>query len=591
MGRNCLPNRLRPGSLRSAEYDRFLLAISTGRVLPAKTSGRFGRDLRPSSNDGLDGASRALSARGLRRLRPIQNRNVVRRTAQLRLNTVRIPFVSGSPALDTASLIKNDQYEQMSTERLEQDESAPYNDATRNNELKRVLGIRYAVMVILGHAIGAGIFVKPGNIAADAGSFPVILGAWTIGALLCLSGAFCFAELSSRLPFSGGIYVYLRESYGPLPAFLFGWQSAFFSRPASSAALSTVAVGSLSYSIGWQLQSWQVAGLSTVLIAVFAAMNTLGVLWGARMQAIAACVKCCMLLAVVISPFAYNLIGMHELNLSLLTETVDFAGKSWPSRMMTALVSVMWAFSGWEAIVPISEEVKNPERNLPRALLAGGACLAALYILAVVAYHLAIPIGSMATTENRGHVAEILLKKFYGPLGGYLISIGIALASIGTVSSNILTAPRVSFAMARDKLLPASLASIHPNYRTPYVAIMTHAVIAIMLIVIATALTNTIAYFRQRTPFDLLSDCIVFQAGVFYTAGVASLFVLRRRKAGVKRFFKVPLYPWLPISYVIAYTVFVIAMFNSRLYESLFGVLLLAFGGIVYLTNTVRRTN
>lgn len=451
-----------------------------------------------------------------------------------------------------------------------------------NPSLVRALGLWYSLVVILGHAIGSGIFVKPGAIALEGGSTHVVFSAWTIGAILCLLGAFCFAELSSLLPFSGGIYVYLREAYGPLPAFLFGWQSAFFSRPASSAALSTIAVGSLCYCFGIEAPKIAIAAAAVFVIIVFTLFNIAGVLWGARIQLLTATMKCAMLALVILSPL---IIATFEPSRSIsVLPRVSYPAEAphWLYRLLATLVPVMWAFSGWEAIVPVSEEVKDPRRNLPRALVLGAILLSLLYFLAALAYHLVLPLEVMIHPENRSHLAEIVMYEAYGQSGKQFLSIGIALASFGTVNSNLLTSPRVAFAMSRDNVLPGRMARVHPRFRTPSVSIVVHAAMSVLLIIVAFLLVECVSYFQSRTPFDLLTDCIVFQSGVFYTAGVASLFVIRSKRGMEGDCFRSPMFPWIPAIYVGAYVMFVLGMFWSRPYESLGGCFILIAGLIAF---------
>ena len=158
--------------------------------------------------------------------------------------------------------------------------------------LPRVLGLWMAIAIVIGNTIGAGIFVKPGRIAADAGSFPLIFSVWVFGTILCVLGGLCLAELSAMHPQSGGLYVYLREAYGPLPAFLFGWQEFLFARPASTGALAVVCVTSFLRILGVGQGPWQVVPLAMILIVLVAWFNVLGVLWGARLQALTTVIKC-----------------------------------------------------------------------------------------------------------------------------------------------------------------------------------------------------------------------------------------------------------------------------------------------------------
>ena len=454
--------------------------------------------------------------------------------------------------------------------------------------LPRVLGLSMAIAIVVGNTIGAGIFVKPGRIAADAGSFPLIFSVWIFGTALCVLGGLCLAELSAMHPRSGGLYVYLREAYGPLPAFLFGWQEFLFARPASTGALAVVCVSSLYRILGWNTEAWNVVPLAVVLILAVAWFNILGVLWGARLQAATTLIKCALVLSIALLPWLLTLAGKPSVNLALLSETIAPEQGSLTSRFAAVLLAVMWAFNGWEGVVPIAEEVKNPGRNLPLALLGGIGLLGLLYMGATLAYHLVIPISEMVVKENREHVAELLLTRSLGNWAGSMMSVGLVLSTLGTINSNLLTSPRVTFAMGRDGLLPPSFGSLHPRYQTPMVAILAQAALACLMVFGSAALIQSTDYFRERTIFDLLTDCIVFAASLFYTLAIASLIVLRRKQPNTPRPFRTPGYPWTPILYLIAYSWFILMILAKQPIEALFGILLILIGIPYYLHRSYR---
>lgn len=444
--------------------------------------------------------------------------------------------------------------------------------------LPRVLGVWMAIAIVIGNTIGAGIFVKPGRIAADAGSFPLIFSVWVFGTILCVLGGLCLAELSAMHPQSGGLYVYLREAYGPLPAFLFGWQEFLFARPASTGALAVVCVTSFLRILGVGHGPWQVVPLAMILIFLVAWFNVLGVLWGARLQALTTVIKCGLVLTIVLLPWILSLTGKPNLNFGYLSETVSPEQPSLTSQFAAVLLAVMWAFNGWEGVVPIAEEVKNPGRNLPFALLGGIGLLGLLYMGATIAYHLVIPISDMVIKENREHVAELLLTRSLGPWAGSMMSVGLVLSTLGTINSNLLTSPRVTYAMGRDGLLPPAFGSLHPRYRTPMVAIYFQAVMACLMVIGSALLIQYTEYFNKRTIFDLLTDCIVFAASLFYTASIAALIVLRRKQPDRTRPFRTPGYPWTPILYIIAYLWFILSILYEQPIEGLFGILLILIG-------------
>jgi APA family basic amino acid/polyamine antiporter len=435
-----------------------------------------------------------------------------------------------------------------------------------------------AIAIVVGNTIGSGIFVKPGRIAADAGSFPLIFSVWVAGTVLCILGGLCLAELSAMHPRSGGLYVYLREAYGPLPAFLFGWQEFLFARPASTGALAVVCVSSLFRILGWRTTPWDIVPLALVVILAIAWFNVLGVLWGARLQALTTIVKCGLVLTIALLPWILTIVGKPAIQFSLVSESITPEQPSVSSRVAAVLLAVMWAFNGWEGVVPIAEEVKNPGRNLPLALLGGIGLLGLLYMSATLAYHLVVPISEMVIPENREHVAEILLTRLLGSWAGSMMSVGLVLSTLGTINSNLLTSPRVTYAMGRDGLLPGFFGGLHLRYRTPMVAILFQGAMACVMVIGSALLIQFTNYFEKRTIFDLLTDCIVFAASLFYTAAIAALIVLRRKQAGHARPFRTPWYPWTPILYLIAYAWFIVSIVQEQPVEGVMGLLLIALG-------------
>jgi APA family basic amino acid/polyamine antiporter len=454
--------------------------------------------------------------------------------------------------------------------------------------LPRVLGLGMAIAVVVGNTIGSGIFVKPGRIAADAGNFPLLFSVWGFGAILCILGGLCLAELSSMHPRSGGLYVYLREAYGPLPAFLFGWQEFLFARPASTGALAVICSNSLGRILHWNLTATSSILLSIILIFIIATFNALGVLWGARLQATTTIIKCALVAGIALLPWCVSAMGQPAVNFDLLNDRISPEQSGLTAQVATVLLAVMWAFNGWEGVVPLSEEVRNPGRNLPLALLGGIGLLGLLYLSATLAYHLTIPIAEMADPEHREHVAEHLLDKLLGPIGGSFMSVGLVLSTLGTMNSNLLTSPRVTYAMGRDGWLPKPFGKLHATYRTPVVAIYFQAIMACGLVLLSDWLIHNTDYFHKRSIFDLLTDCIVFAASIFYLLAVGALLVLRRSQPDHPRPFRTPGYPWVPLAYLVTYTWFIGAILLAQPIEATFGLGLILLG-VPYFYHRLQR--
>lgn len=445
------------------------------------------------------------------------------------------------------------------------------------------MGLGMAVSMVVGNVIGSGIFAKPGRIAAEAGSFGLIIAAWVVGGLLSLMGALCVAELAAMLPQAGGLYVYLREAYGKLTAFLFGWSEFLFHRPASTGALSVMCVFNFGKATGWDISPTEQVALIGLLIASLATVNIVGVAWGGRMQALTTLFKGGFILLIITLPFVLQSLGRYPLNWSNYGTTTTPLTSDLASQFAAVLLAVSWAYDGWHGITPVAEEIKDPQTNVPKALFVGIGLLAFLYISANLAYHLVIPMETMALKtlapkDQQELVATLTLKELLGPIGQTLMSIGIMVSTFGAINSNLLYGPRVSFAMGRDRVFFPQLGAIHPTFRTPVVAIAVQAAMAMVMVVASLLLSNSVTYFAEKSLFDILTNYIVFSASLFYVAAVAAVFVLRTKHPEWPRPYRTLFYPWVPLAYVAFYCWFLWMVFMGNPGEALIGIGLIALG-------------
>ncbi len=485
-------------------------------------------------------------------------------------------------------------------------DAAPQSDPLHQQPaLKRDLGPRIAMAVVIGNVIGSGIFLKPGTIAGDGGTFGLIIAVWVFGGVLCLLGALCFAELATMLPRAGGMYVYLREAYGNLVAFLYGWTEVIFMKPASIGALVVAFVGALTLNVnawlipwGWRVAPLGEVALAIVVIAALAWVNVIGVLWGGRMQMLTTVIKAGFLGLVAVLPF---------LLIPFLTESVDLAnyssnvrpraGLSLAGQVGAVLLAVMWAYNGWHGVTPLTEEVQRPQRNIPLALFGGVGILIVLYVAANFAYH-----GVMTMSEMSGageHAAELMLEKLLGPVGRAAMSAVIMCSTFGAINSNLLQAPRVSFAMGRDGVFFQSLGKVHANYRTPAPAIVVMAIMAILLVLAAAGAKQLVVGvnpamlpselagkfvrgLQDNSIFTLLTNYVIFSASIFYVLTVLAVLVLRRTRATLKRPYRTWGYPLTPLLFVGVYAWFLTQVYRSQAVESLIGLLLIAGGVPIY---------
>jgi basic amino acid/polyamine antiporter, APA family len=354
-------------------------------------------------------------------------------------------------------------------------------------KLPRVLGPWAAYCVVVGSVIGSGIFIVPSRVATNVPFLGGIAFVWIVGGLFSLAGALTLAELSAMLPSAGGPYVYLREAFGRLPAFLFGWTEFLVIRTGSIATLA--AAFALNFAalfpapFGMKQVAWETIAAVTA-IAILAAVNVIGTLFGGRVQVVGTVLKIGALVTMIILPFFPFV--LHHADLKLLTPigptaySMDLFG-----GIMLAMISVLWTYDGWVNASALAEEIKDPGRNIPRALILGLFSLIAIYLGMTLVYHMVLPIGEIQNAP--GIVSANFLKALIGDRGPVLISVVIMASTFITLNGNALSGPRAYFAMARDGVFPRGLCKIDPRHQTPANAIIAQTVWAIVLIVAASA--------------------------------------------------------------------------------------------------------
>jgi amino acid transporter len=405
--------------------------------------------------------------------------------------------------------------------------------------LPRRLGLWSAVAVVIGTTIGSGIFRSPASITNRLPGPLPLLSVWVVGGALALCGALTLAEVSGALPYTGGFYVYLREGWGRLPAFLFGWAELVIIR---AAALGAIAITFAEYFLrvlGFDPTHAPYDGyahyLAAAAIILMAGVNIIGVRFSAWVQNITTVAKYFGLLLVVLIALALGFprTGGH------FTPAAP-PGSFSISAFGLALVSVLWAYDGWGDLSFISGEVKNPRRNMPLALILGAVAIIAIYLLANVAYLAVLPVEEIRTSRL---VAADVAQRLVGAGGVIFVSSTVMLSTFGTLNGSILTSPRIWFAMAADGLFFRRVASVHPRFQTPYVAISIAAVLGAGFVLLRT--------------FEQLADTFVTAIIPFYALGVASVYVLRRRP-DYDPPFRTPGYPVVPALFVLA-TIYLLA--------------------------------
>jgi len=430
--------------------------------------------------------------------------------------------------------------------------------------LPRVLGLWDIVMIVVGGVIGSGIFLSPSEIALAVPTPLLMLLVWVVGGLFSFFGALAFAELGSAMPEAGGIYIYLREAYGPLISFLFGWTLFLV---IDSGSIATLAVAFTYTMLPRFVTLTPPAGklVAAAFVLFLGAVNYVGVRWGARLQNLLTVVKTAAIGIVVVAVFFFakgkgNFSHFFEprtgnINFSLL------------AAFGVGLVASLWAYKGWEAATYSAGETKNPQRNLPLGILVGTAAVIVLYVLANLAYLYVLPVDKIASSQGR--VALDAMNIVIGPFGASLIAFLILFSMLGAANQNMLTSPRVYFAMARDGLFFKKIAEVHPKFLTPYVSI-----IAITLWSVVLTLTGT---------FKQLFTYVVFGEWIFFGLTVASVFVLRRKRPDLHRPYKTWGYPVTPAIFVLAALYVAVGSLFSAFWNAAAGLGIIGLGVPAYL--------
>jgi APA family basic amino acid/polyamine antiporter len=473
--------------------------------------------------------------------------------------------------------------------------------------LDRVLGPWMATALVIGTVIGSGVFKKPSAVARDVPEFGLAIAAWVLVGVLALMGALVLAEIAVLLPRAGGNYVFLREAYGRWAGFLWGWVEFWIIRSASIAALATIFADSLHdilrevhglRSDQDALTFWETKALTAAVITALALVNMRGTLLGGGLQVVVTSVKVISLIGIAVVPLVF-LAGVTPYAGRVSFDNLD---PVWPADWRSinwsafggALVGVLWAYHGWMNIAPVAEEVREPRRNIPLALLVGTLTVMILYVSANFAYHLVVP-GAAMPSLGRPVAAEFGLHLF-GRMGLLITSAAIMTSVFGSLNGNLLVGPRLLFAMGRDGLAPQALSRLHSRWHTPTVATAVFAVWSILLVLITALMVKNlmpvveIAGFtinpnvdQGTDPFDLLTNYVIFGATSFETLAVASIFVLRgRQKRGVEADYRCPLFPLLPAVYVLAMTAVLVNMFVTKRTEALAAVGFIAVGAVLF---------
>ena len=481
--------------------------------------------------------------------------------------------------------------------------------------LPRVIGPWIATAIIVGTVIGSGVFVKGRKVADNVDSFALVVGVWVLGGVLALLGSLALAEIAVLFPRAGGNYVFLREGYGRMAGFLWGWVEFWIIRAASGAALATMFTESFHDVLRQSLYPgekvevltfWPRQLLTVSVLAGLAAVNIRGTFLGGAVQFAITVMKVASLLFLIALPFVvYAMLAepSYPPKVSHLSPTWPRDGINW-SGFGVALVAVLWAYNGWMNIAPVAGEIKDPHRNIPVALIAGVFILIALYCGANLAYLLVIPRDAIVAKDAAGHLSSTPLATEFcaallGPVGIVIASAIVMTSVLGALNGNVLVGPRLLYAMGQDGLAPASFARLHPRYHTPALATVVMTAWACLLVVGVGALTQyrlplvplgfhdlDINVPPGKSPFDIMTDFVIFGSVTFETAAVATIFVFRRRTpvTAENRPYRCWGYPFVPALYIAIMAAVLVNMFVApeQRTEAFVGMGFIATGAAVY---------
>jgi basic amino acid/polyamine antiporter, APA family len=445
--------------------------------------------------------------------------------------------------------------------------------------LDRGLGPWASASIVIGTVIGTGVFLKTAVMSQLGGSPLWVLVAWGVGGLLSFTGAMTYAELGGMFPAAGGEYVYLRRGYSPVMGYLYAWNRFWIATPGSIAAyavgsamflrtavpldrLGVIDVGTLQLG-GLELAHIQLGGIQLVaiaLIVVFTAVNCMNVRSGGRLQTVLTVMKLAMILGLA----AGALLAPHGSWANL------GGGGAFPGvRAFGAMVlAALWAYDGWNNLPMAAGEIRDPQRNLPRATVLGMVAVLATYTLVNLGYFHALPFWEIATPSSEP-IAARAASQFLGGTTQALLAIAMTISAISAMNGSMLTGARVPYAVARDGLAPRALGALSKGARVPAISVVVQGVLACAFAVLGN--------------FDQLTDAVVFASWLFYALNAGSVLLLRRREPDRPRPFRVPGFPIVPIVFVVLATLLLVNTIISTPKPSAFGLGMTALGAVVYL--------
>jgi APA family basic amino acid/polyamine antiporter len=442
-------------------------------------------------------------------------------------------------------------------------------DHSERSDLVCGLGLGPAIAIVIGDTIGTGVFLVASDMARAVDSAKLVLVAWILGLFIVLLGAFCYAELGAAFPKAGGPYVYLGRGLGPLWGFLFGWMSSFLERPVAMATLAAgfvrfvgflfpiVATPLFSSRIGSYEFTFTTAQPIAALIVVLAtALNYFSVRLGGAIQVLLTSFKMITIMVIVIGGVLFG--TRHIVATAPAVTSFSFGTLG---ALLTALVPAMWAYNGFNDLGDLGEEIVQPQKNIPRAIIFGLLTVGGLYLMANVVYFHVLPFAQVAASP---HVASDVVQSLSGSRGAAWLTAAMAVSALGALHVVVLTGARIPYAMARDGLFFRFAERLHPTLRTPTGALVFLGSIAALL-----ALTGT---------FEELYSLFVFAVWIFFGLVAIALIRLRQQEPHLVRPYKAWGYPWTPLIFIAAALALTVNLWMVRPIRSSLGLAVIVLG-------------
>lgn len=422
--------------------------------------------------------------------------------------------------------------------------------------LRKVLGVFDGIAILIGIMIGAGIYSTPQIIARYLGSFQTIIAFWILVGIFVFISGLIYAELGTRLPNTGGEYVYISRCFGPFGGFLFGWAQLFIIRTSAAAGLAIVTADHLEYFV--ELSNLAHTAVALFVIVILGTFNYVGIKWASVYQKFSTVIKVGGLFGLIV--IGLILVQSHENLLTTKAAPIEDLGPI--GNAVAALMLIFFAHTGWDRVGYCAGEMRNPRRVVPLSLIIGIALVVVIYVFTNMVYHRTLGMEGMRESTI---VASDTARQLVGPIGAGFVAVLVMISATGSINGTMMTAPRAYYAMAKDGLFFKWFDFVHPKFRTPSRAILAHCVWGAVILLI-------------RRTFETIAAGMVFALLIFMILNTLALFKLRKNKIGGDNVYRVPLFPILPIVFLAGIIVLLVFRAISEWENSLVDLAFIASG-------------